>query len=213
MDKNLETTQKSIIAVDIDDVIAAHAPAFIEYSNKKYGTNLTINDYQGDHWDKIWKVDHDEAVKRSDEYHDSNYIATYGIIEGAFETLKQLKPYFKLVILTTRQNSINQLTKDWIDKYYPDIFDNIVFAGFFDSFTKDSVNMTKADLVKSVGADYLIDDQLKHVLTAAEIGIESLLFGDYPWNQTDKLPHNVIRVKNWQEVLEFFDAVHRSYQT
>lgn len=31
-------------------------------------------------------------------------------------------------------------------------------------------------------------------------GIRTLLFGDYPWNQAETLPPNVVRVTNWDEV-------------
>ena len=195
---------KLVIAVDIDDVISASAPAFITYSNDKYGTHLTIDDYR-EHWGELWKVENDETERRALEYHESGHHATYEIIEGALDSLNKLKKHFKLVVITTRRNSINQLTKDWINKFYPDIFDNFVFTGFFDNPTVTSVHMTKVELAKSVGAQYLIDDQLKHILASAEIGIKGLLFGDYSWNKTDNLPDNVIRVKNWREVLEYFE--------
>lgn len=194
---------KPTIVVDIDDVIAAHAAAFVEYSNKKYGTHLTVNDYQ-DHWVEVWKIDEQETEKRALEYHASGHIKTYGTIPDAKEALEKLKDKFRLIILTTRRNSINQLTREWIDKYYPNIFEDIIFSGFFDSVTKESIKMTKGELAKKIGADYLIDDQLKHVKAAVEIGIKGLLFGEYSWNSPAVLPENVVRVKNWQEILNFF---------
>jgi len=197
------SSSKPVIAVDIDDVIAASALGFIEYSNKKYGTHLTIDDYQ-DHWDKVWKTEYEESERRAVEYHESGHMATYGIIEGAHEVLKELKERFTLVVLTTRRNSINQLTKEWISKYYPDIFDTFIFSGFFDSATEKSVHMTKGELAKRAGVNYLIDDQLKHVQSATEIGIKGLLFGEYAWNRTEVLPPNVTRVKNWEEVRKYF---------
>jgi len=195
---------KPVIAVDIDDVIAAHAPAFIAYTNEKWGTHLTINDYQ-DHWGEVWKVDFEEREKRAEEYHRTDYIGTYGVIGGASATLGKLRDKYKLVILTTRRRSIEQLTRDWIEKYYPGIFDDVVFAGFFDNPTRSSIHMTKGELAEQIGAGYLIDDQLKHCLAATEAGIKALLFGDYPWNQTDNLPEDITRVRNWQEVLEYFN--------
>lgn len=199
---------KPTIIVDIDDVIAAHAPAFVEYSNQKWGTNLTIDDYQ-DHWGEVWRVDYDEREKRAVEYHNSGFIASYGVVDGALTTLKQLKNRYKLVILTTRRRSIDKLTKEWIKSNYPDVFDEIVFSGFFDSPTKESINMTKGEMAKQIGADYLIDDQLKHCVAAAGAGVQALLFGDYKWNRSDNLPVNVTRVKNWQEVLDYFDGQTR----
>lgn len=199
-----DSLSKPVIAIDIDDVIAANALGFVEYSNKKYGTHLTTDDYQ-EHWGEMWKTEHEETERRATEYHQSGHIATYGMIEGASDALKQLKKRFKLIVITTRRNSINKLTKEWIDRYYPNIFDDIIFSGFFDSPTKESINMTKGDLAKGVGADYLIDDQLKHVRSAAEIGIKGLLFGEYLWNKTDLLPENVVRVKSWNEILKYFE--------
>lgn len=116
---------KPVIAVDIDDVIAAHALGFVEWSNQKYGTHLTVDDYQ-DHWSEVWKVEREETERRAVEYHESGHIATYGTIEGAKEALEKLKERFRLVVLT-RRNSINQLTKEWIEKYYPGIFDEMIF--------------------------------------------------------------------------------------
>jgi 5'(3')-deoxyribonucleotidase len=199
----MESSSKQIIAVDVDDVIAANAIGFVAYSNKKYGTNLTVDDYQ-EHWGEVWKTDYEEAERRAVEYHESGHIATYGVIEGAYDVLKELKERFTLVVLTTRRNAINQLTKDWINKYYPDIFDKVTFSGFFDSPTEKSIQMTKGDLAKSIGANYLIDDQSKHVLSAAEKGMKGLLFGDYAWNSIEKLPSDIIRVTNWEEVRKYF---------
>lgn len=194
---------KPIIAVDIDDTIAANAVGFVEYSNKKYGTHLTIDDYQ-DHWGEAWKTEHEETERRALEYHASGHIATYKTIDEAYEVLKKLKERFTLVVLTTRRNSINELTREWIGKYYPNIFDKFVFSGFFDNPTSESIKMTKGELTKQIGAEYLIDDQLKHVEAAAALGIEGLLFGEYSWNKSKKLPSNVTRVKNWEEVGKYF---------
>jgi len=36
---------KPIIAVDIDDVLANLAQEIVDFSNKNWGTNLTIDDY------------------------------------------------------------------------------------------------------------------------------------------------------------------------
>ena len=203
LEPKLSTNKKPIIAIDIDDVIAANAPAFIKYSNQKFGTNLTVDDYQ-EHWGDLWKVEVEETEKRAIEYHESGVIATYDVISGALEVLKELKKRFRLVILTTRRSSIKKLTEDWIEKYYPNIFDGFVYSGFFDSVTKNRYNMTKAELAKNIKADYIIDDQLKHIEAAAELGIKGLLFGEYLWNKKDKLPSNVTRVKTWKEVSEYF---------
>ncbi len=205
MTKVPSTPSKPVIVVDIDDVLAAGAQAFIDYSNQKYGTHLTIEDYQ-DSWDKTWGVNLEETHRRAIEYHQLKIHAQYPAISGALEVLKQLKKHFTLKLLTTRRDSINQLTRDWINQYYPNIFSEIVFTKFFvdTKLERKDIDRTKGELARELGASYLIDDQLKNCLSAADNGIEALLFGDYPWNRSDKLPAKVTRVSNWAEVSDYF---------
>jgi hypothetical protein len=76
----------------------------------------------------------------------------------------------------------------------------------WDVITKDSIHQTKGELLKSLGAQYHIDDQPKHCISALQQGIQPLLFGDYSWNRSVELPEGIVRVKNWQEVTEYFNA-------
>ncbi len=198
---------KPIIAIDIDDVLASSAAGFVEWSNSKYGTRLRPEDYQ-EHWAEMWKIDLDETFTRANEFHDENIPRAYSRVDGALEVLKELKNRFTLILITSRRVSLKQATTEWIDLHYPNIFDDCVFAGFFDADKPDlnHLKLTKATLAKSLKADYLIDDQIKHIEAAAEIGIRGLLFGEYSWNKRDNLPINVKRVKDWEEVLEYFET-------
>ena len=54
---------KKVIAVDIDDVLAESARNLVEYSNKSWGTNITVDDYDED-WAKLWQVDYKFIVKK-----------------------------------------------------------------------------------------------------------------------------------------------------
>lgn len=200
---------KPTIAVDIDDVLAANAKGFVEYSNKKWGTNLIPDDYH-ERWALVWGVNEEEAEKRAKQIHAdvSHLIGNYEADLSAKEVLKQLSISYRLVIVTSRRRVIEKDTFDWLEKYYPGIFEEVHFAGIWDS-GKDldtRVNATKTDVVKQIGADYLIDDQPKHCLAAAKAGIQTILFGDYRWNRDIKLAKNMIRAKTWQDVLEYFNA-------
>lgn len=196
---------KPVIAIDIDDVLSSSAVGFVEWSNKKYGTHLKPEDYQ-EHWAEMWKIDLDETFKRAQEFHEDDIVGSYNLIDGALDVLKKLKDKYTLILITSRRMSIKPSTLGWINAHYPNIFEDCVFAGFFDADKPDlnHLKMTKAELAKNLKADYLIDDQLKHIEATAEIGIKGLLFGDYSWNQKDDLPKNVKRVKDWNEILNYF---------
>jgi len=196
---------KPLIAIDVDDVLAVHAQEFVNYSNKKWGTNLKVGDYH-DHWAEIWQVDWDETQRRLHGYLNAGQFAKYKTVNDADIALKKLKKRYKLAVLTARQQSLAEDTKAWIAKHFMDTFDEIHFAGVWDLSLKEAVNRDKTAVAQQIGAEYLIEDQLKYALPVAKAGIEVLLFGDYPWNQADRLPKGVTRVKNWQEVLEYFDG-------
>ncbi len=197
---------RKTIAVDIDDVLAANAPAFIAYSNKKWGTNLTIEDYD-EHWVPVWKVDQKEAERRATEYHGSGVFSTFKHFPEAKPVLQRLAKHYRLVITTSRRSELEKETLDWMDRYFGNIFEEIHFAGMWDEINEESHRMTKAELCKRIGADYLIDDQPKHCFAVAKTGIQTLLFGTYPWSRDiGELPPKVLRVKDWQEVEKYFDA-------
>lgn len=197
------------IAVDIDDVLALSAKDFIAFTNQRWGTSLAVDDFD-EHWAKVWQVDHEEEQIRKKEFFASGIVKNYDHFPEALEVLKKLKKNYELVILTSRIKLLSQDTRDWIDRNYGNIFSEIHFSGIWDDPNKlsiEKVKYTKAEVFHEIGADYLIDDQLKHCEAVAEARIPVLLFGDYKWNQTTKkLPATITRVKNWQEVLEYFDA-------
>lgn len=200
---------KKVIAIDIDDVLAAHAEAFIAFTNNKWGTNLTVEDYD-EHWSKVWEVDHDETMRRADEFHASGEIARYRHFEQAEPVLKDLSERFDLVIVTSRQRMIAKETEEWINAKFPGIFSKIHHSGLWDDRKEGAHVLTKADVCRELGVSYLIDDQTKHCFAVAELGIKTVLFGDYSWNRADELPENVTRCHDWQAVNEYFKQEART---
>lgn len=197
---------KQTIAVDIDDVLATNARDFIDFTNKQWGTNLTIEDYD-EHWMKVWQIEDEEATRRADVYHRSGVFGSYLYHDNSREVLARLHEKFRIIIVTSRRILIEKETRTWLKKYYDGSIDDVHFAGFYDNMDHDfhtQLKQTKGDLLRDLKADYFIDDQIKHCLSADEHGIKSILFGDYTWNQTADLPESIKRCHNWGEVAEYF---------
>lgn len=197
---------KPIIAIDIDDVLAANAEGFVAFSNERWGTHLTPNNYS-EHWADLWRVDHEETERRAIEFHSSGAMGRYRHFGDAISVLTVLRQRYSLVLVTSRRLSVERETRAWVDTYFVDMFDDIYFAGIFDKkLHAGSWTQTKRDIFKRIRAVYAIDDQLKHCIGAIEVGCEAVLFGDYPWNQSEKLPEGMTRCKDWPAVLEYFDG-------
>ncbi len=196
---------KQTIAIDIDDVLADSAAGFVSFSNNKWGTNLTVDDYTED-WAVMWQIEHAVSVQRAQTIYQSGVVRNFQHSEESIDVLKKLKQNYKLVVTTSRSKKVQEDTHEWLDRHYQGIFDDIHFAGFYDVYTPHSTKMTKAELCKSIGADYIVDDHPKHCFAAAEAGIKAVLFGDYIWSRKlGKLPPDVTRARNWSEVLKYFE--------
>jgi uncharacterized HAD superfamily protein len=197
---------KKTIAIDVDDVLASSAQGFVDFSNKQWGMSLTVEDYK-EHWGQMWQVDIHEYRRRASIVYDSKTVKTFQAHQDAKEVLQALKKRFRLVITTSRVKEIEKETAEWLDYHYNGLFSEIHLGGFYDKITEDSHKPTKAELCQRIGAHYLIDDHPKHCFATAEVGIPSLLFGEYPWSRNlGKLPNGVTRVMNWREVQEYFDG-------
>lgn len=199
--------KKPIIAIDVDDVLASSAAGFVAYSNKRWGTNLTVEEY-GEHWGEMWGINHDEAIKRAQDIYNSGIQRNFIPFDEAAPVLGRLAKDFELVITTSRHKLVEQTTLEWLDEHHKGVFSRVHFAGIWDSghHTDQAFKMTKAEVLLKIGADYLIDDQPKHCIAAAEAGIPALLFGDYSWNRGVTVPDGVTPVLNWVGVERFLDA-------
>lgn len=196
---------RSIVAVDIDDVLAAEAEYIIDYSNRHWGYNLTIDDYRED-W-LFWQLDYadPEFEKRATELHQPDALRAYRVIPGAYDVLEKLKNNHDLIAVTSRRKNIEEATRSWLDEYFSGIFSDVIFTGFYDDPTREGRHLlSKGDLLSELGVKYLIDDQPKHCSGAASYGIDAVMFGDYAENRAVDVPDRVTRCHDWHAVAEYF---------
>lgn len=199
---------KKVIAVDVDDVLAVGAQGFIDFSNQKWGTKLTIEEYD-ERWARMWGVDHAEEIRRANIVYAERVIRSFKALEEARDVLMNLKQSYRLVIATSRVRKIQADTEEWITDNFGDIFEEVHFAGFYDDLKPGSHKHTKAELLQSIGADYIVDDHPKHCVAAAKAGVRAILFGEYPWNRDTELLPNMARALDWHEVERYFDGRSR----
>lgn len=196
---------KKIIAVDIDDVLSLSAEGFAQFSNDRWGMQLTVDDYDED-FAKAWGVPLEQAKLMAESFLSSGIHAEYAHFEEAVPVLRKLGQKFHLIVVTSRRQRLKPETEAWIDRHYKNIFKDVVYAGFFDDAENahKQLHQTKAQLCLDLQADFLIDDQPKHCLAAAECGMRALLFGNYPWNRHLENSRNLTVVSSWQAVEQYF---------
>jgi 5'(3')-deoxyribonucleotidase len=201
---------KSIIAIDVDEVLADYASEFVLMSNKHWGTSFKVEDYHED-WPALWGVDMNEAVARGRVMLEDRMHERLQHNDDAVAVLNRLSRKYELIILTARNIQAKDITLEWLGRHYPMIQpESVNFAGIWDDPKPDAPRQTKGSIAKKLGVHYIVDDQLKHCQAASEHGIKALLFGDYSWNRSDTLPVGVTRVSNWLAVEEYFERESRA---
>ena len=194
---------RKLIALDLDDVVAGFCPAFCEYANKRWGAAIHPGIYTED-WASLFGIDEAEWQMRSDEaLRDMEFYSGLAVIDGAQQTLGALHESCDIVAVTSRHMATEKTTRAWLDKHLPGLVDGVHFLGAYENIDGyDAHKKTKDEICLKLGADYLIDDQPKHVLSAHRAGIGAILFGDYSWNRAADVDDGVQRAANWHEVYD-----------
>lgn len=97
------------------------------------------------------------------------------------EVLQRLKPHTDLVVVTSRQNVIKDITRDWVHTNFPNTFSEVHFGNHW---AKSGTSRSKSDMCLDVGADILIDDNPRYAYECACKGMHVLLYNwnnQYPW--------------------------------
>ena len=192
------------IAIDIDEVLLPHFQDLITYYNRLYGTRLTLND---NHPKDVtnWGTDSREvAIRRVQNFFETEEFKNSQPFAEAIEAVRQLSTNFRLIIITSRDTIIEDITRKWLDEHFPELFKEVHFTSMY---SLEGAGKSKGVVSKSANVDWLIDGSYEHICDATEQGIKGLLFGDYPWNQQASLPSGVVRVKDWYEVIRYFEPL------
>ena len=200
------TSKRKTIGIDLDDVLSKSVEGFAEFSNRRWGGNHNVDDYT-EEWEVFWDVPLEEAVRRSVEFHQSGATSEYVPIDQARTVLEHLALNYDLLVITSRRIVLKPETDVWLETHFPGLFRGIHHAGMWDTDHDfaHKLKQTKAEIARELGVDYLIDDQPKHCIAAADAGITGLLFGEYAWSKAPDLPKNVVCVKDWSAVQAYFE--------
>lgn len=189
---------KRTIAVDCDDVLISTAPKALYYYNQLYGTTVPLKDfYTLD--PSLWGVpDTTVSVARINTIITSEaFIKDAVPDETTTAIIQELAMNHEFHLVTGRSPEHVQFITHLAETYFPAVFKSISFTHYMSPNAR-----SKSQVCQEIGADLFIDDHVHHAEIVAACGIETYLFGDYPWNQANTLPPNVTRVRDWQTIAD-----------
>lgn len=181
-----------IIASDIDQTLVEYFEPFIKFNNEVHGTNLKREDMDTVDISELLGVSKEEAIRRMDEFHQTNYFKNIMPIKGSQEGVDDIKKRgHELVAITARPINIAKYTIECLEKFYPGRL-----SGVYHSSKNGS---RKHQICLDIGIGWIIEDRLDYANECASVGINVLLL-DYHWNQSEILCDGITRVKSWEEI-------------
>lgn len=190
-----------VIWVDLDEVLAELLDLILEYNNYKiWNYSLNKNDIKYYYIHKMDNLDIslEEAISwfRKPMLEDINNFEIKPTV-WSFEKLKEFKnKWYKLLVITARIEEIFwDYTKKWIGKYFPETFDDIIFANHFHEKHKD-----KSEICNDLWVNYMIEDNFDYALDVANAWIKTYLL-EKPWNSHILDKHeNIVRFNSWPDL-------------
>jgi phosphoglycolate phosphatase-like HAD superfamily hydrolase len=184
-----------VVAVDIDDTLVLTVSAFKIWVDSKNGGPLFSR----------WSQYQREMQLASSEWRElamkAGLFDDLPPVPGAKKGLEVLaNAGIRLEAMTSRPESMRDVTMALLDKYFPKIFSDVHLTGGLEH---------KGDLCQRHGIHVLVDDSMEWLQGANERGVRCILFdfkGTY--GSTKKPPMGIRRAESWEDVSRLIFPAH-----
>ena len=179
------------IAVDIDEVLMAFAEPMSVWKGYKMP--------KGPHpyvYSDMFNISKTESVNLVNEFYKSKYIKNIKPIPNSVYKLKQIRPKLqKIYAVTGRQMWARDVTEEWLENNFPNIFDEVILTN---SFTESEVS--KVDICKSLAVDMIIDDNYTTCHLCNINGIMAKHFIGYDGKIYNWCPESELSLLGWENL-------------
>ncbi|KAJ6574629.1 hypothetical protein B0H19DRAFT_1124995 [Mycena capillaripes] len=181
-----------VIAVDLDDVLSQTNRIVAQWHNDEFGTQMDLSMfYYYYYWKNPFWGTLQETFAKMKEFNSTDKIFQAVPVPGAREGVQALRDMgYKLVIVTARTAEVADASWEWVERYFPGIFANLMFTGQWKDAHKLHhnevlTNLTKAQVCADLKAQVLIDDSAENAIQCSTDPSPTrvLLFGEYEWNK------------------------------
>jgi len=189
--------EKKRIGIDIDDVVVEMMKHFLDYSNLKNNTSFSIEEVTSYYlWETRIHPSKEESIKEFIEFQNSVYFDKIDLVEGVKEIINHLSKTHSVYFITSRSAESDEKNSTFFRKHFPEnnfkiIYSGEVYGGKF-----------KPEICSDLEIPIMIEDNPYYALDCARKGIRVFLI-DKPWNKNHEPHENLLKVKDWNEILPY----------
>ena len=186
------------ITCDLDDVLGAYMPSFLDFYNDMKGTRFLLSDLTSSSL-----AEHlGESEERISEYvRDFSFTPEFRdlpVTSGAYIALKALKDNgAKLTVLTSRKLLDQTISEEYIARNYAGIFNDLICT--------DGKNR-KGEIAADIGSDLHIDDAPKYLADVLIHGVAAIVYSAR-WNQGFGESQECRRASSFHDVGEIVQEI------
>lgn len=189
------------IAVDVDEVLVPFVRPMAKFKKLKMPTEKCRYVYR-----EMFEITEPQSRKMVREFYDSEAFDALQPIEYSQAVLRLMRPYVdKMYIVTGRHDCVREKTEDWLNAYFPGIFDDVILTNSFTSY-----EIQKYDICHSLNLDTIIDDSDTTCGVCKHWGMDAYHFAGYNGKEYEWCKKDDISVLSWVELykklpLKFMD--------
>jgi 5'(3')-deoxyribonucleotidase len=200
--------KKVKISINLDDVLCRFLPVFNKYYNSTLNVDarkIKLEDYKhGLTFSEVWGIPEKEVHDILNFFRAEGHYENLKVIENAKECLEELiktnKCEFHLV--TSRSNEIKNVTMEWINKNFRDIFSSIHFV---------HSDEEKCDVYKKINSKITVYNALLGITkqsknTFLENNIYCLILDTENYYQEKCFGNRALVIKSWEDLKELLLA-------
>jgi uncharacterized HAD superfamily protein len=185
------------IGIDIDDTIVEYMKGYLEFYNKKKGTNFILDDVFSYSQVEVMKIPGEEAKQLIFEFGESEKFMDLDFFPGAKDSISSLENgEHKIFFITSRPEREREKTKKFLEKNFPKNNFELHLSG-----ERWGKLKSKGEICEELCVEVMVEDNEHYALDCAKRGIKTFLV-DRPWNKEYEKHENIIRVENWEEIME-----------
>jgi len=184
------------IGVDIDDVIVHLVKHFYDFYNQKFKKDLNVKNHFEYEFSRPFGISAEEVISLIKEFYFTEYFDNLDLIEDSVDSIYELSKDYEIFFITSRHLDIKDKNENFLKKLFPNLKYEVIYSGEFWQEAKP-----KSEICEDVGVSIMIEDNEIYALDCAKKGVKVFLL-DKPWNQNQEEHENIVRVKDWKEIME-----------
>ncbi len=188
--------KKMKIGIDVDEIVVEYIKTLSIYLEKTRGKKVLYGDIFNCNLEGPFEMTQQEVGDLIKEHTSEEIVVNLDLVEGSKESINLLRKIHELFFITSRHTRNEKATLLFFEKHFPGNDFKILFSG--DAW--ENGNKSKFEICADNEVGVFIEDNPDYALACAQNDIKVFLM-DKPWNQNCE-HENIVRVKNWKEILE-----------